>query len=110
MSLIAKTPEPPYYAAIFTNHQTDVTAGYEDMALRMVELASQQAGYLGIESVRKELAITISYWRDLESIKHWKANVEHLAAQEQGRKIWYSHYKTRICKVERDYEFSKTLS
>ena len=108
--MIAKTPEPPYYAVIFTSRQTQVTAAYEDMAARMFELASRQEGYLGMESVREELTITVSYWRDLASIKHWKANADHLAAQVQGRKIWYRQYKTRICKVERDYEFDRAHS
>jgi heme-degrading monooxygenase HmoA len=69
----------------------------------MVDLASKQPGFLGVESARNEVGITVSYWADLESIKAWKAHVEHLAAQKLGREIWYSAFKTRICKVERDY-------
>lgn len=106
MSLIAKTPKPPYYAVIFSNHlnknSTD-TEGYEKMAERMVELASLEEGFLGIESVRDDLGITISYWRDLESIKSWKVNAEHQEAQKLGHEKWYSTFKTRISKVERDY-------
>lgn len=103
MSLIANTPEPPYYAVIFSNHRTQVDEGYEDMAIRMVELASQQPGFLGVESVREELGVTVSYWKDLDSIKNWKANAEHLVAQKLGHEKWYSSFKTRIAKVERDY-------
>ena len=69
----------------------------------MLELAAQQPGYLGVESAREDLGITISYWRDLESIKQWKANAEHLEAQKNGRHRWYSSYQTRIALVERDY-------
>jgi heme-degrading monooxygenase HmoA len=100
---IASTPEPPYYAVIFTSLRTDGDNGYGAMAQRMDELAAQQPGYLGIESAREGLGITVSYWRDLESIRAWKANAEHLRAQQTGRSTWYSDYKTRICKVERDY-------
>ncbi len=103
MSLIAKTPEPPYYAVIFSNHRTDVNEGYEAMAMRMIELAAQQPGFLGVESVREDLGITVSYWTDLESIKKWKANAEHLVAQKLGHEKWYTSFKTRIAKVERDY-------
>jgi len=103
VSLIANTPEPPYYAVIFSNHRTQVDEGYEDMAIRMVELASQQPGFLGVESVREELGVTVSYWKDLDSIKNWKANAEHLVAQKLGHEKWYSSFKTRIAKVERDY-------
>lgn len=104
---IAKTPEPPYYAVIFTSLRTGGDNGYNQMGDRMVELAQQQIGYLGHESVRDGLGITISYWENLDSIRNWKKNTEHLFAQEQGRKVWYNAYKTRICKVERDYEFEK---
>ncbi len=103
MSLIANTPKPPYYAVIFSNETTDNTEGYTKMAKRMVELASQQDGFLGYESVREELGITVSYWTDLESIKKWKANSEHQIAQKLGHERWYSSFKTRIAKVERDY-------
>ncbi|USH04790.1 antibiotic biosynthesis monooxygenase [Grimontia kaedaensis] len=100
---IAKTPKPPYYAVIFTNVRTDVEDGYGDMAERMVELAAQEPGFLGIESVRDGLGITVSYWKDLDSIKQWKANVEHVGAQKLGREKWYAAFTTRIAKVERDY-------
>jgi heme-degrading monooxygenase HmoA len=104
MSLIANTPEPPYYAVIFSSLNTEVGEGYAETAARMVELAAQQPGFLGVESAREELGITVSYWSDLESIKAWKRNAEHLLAQKMGREKWYSSYKTRIARVERDYE------
>ena len=102
---IAKTPTPPYYAVIFTNELTDNTENYETTASRMIELAEQQPGYLGHESVRNGLGITISYWLDETSIKNWKQQSEHLLAQKMGREQWYKAFKTRIAKVERDYEF-----
>ncbi len=103
--MIAKTPAPPYYAVIFTSERTDVAEGYGETAERMVELAQQQPGYLGHESAREGLGITVSYWENLEAIREWKKNTEHLLAQKNGREKWYSGYKTRICKVERDYGF-----
>lgn len=103
MSLIAKTPEPPYYAVVFSSIRTEGDQGYGNMADRMLELAMQQEGFLGVESAREELGITVSYWSDLNSIKRWKQNAEHLEAQRLGHKQWYSSFKTRIAKVERDY-------
>jgi len=103
--MIAKTPKPPYYAVIFTSTRTDGDRGYSKMADYMLDLAQQQEGFLGIESAREDLGLTVSYWRDLESIKSWKENSEHLIAQEKGREEWYKNYKIRIAKVERDYEF-----
>ncbi|NJO91291.1 MAG: antibiotic biosynthesis monooxygenase [Chloroflexia bacterium] len=105
--MIAKTPNPPYYAVIFSSIRTEGDNGYNEMADKMVELAKQQEGFLGVESARNELGITVSYWTDLESIKKWKENAEHLIAQEKGRGKWYKTFKTRIAKVERDYDFEK---
>ncbi len=105
MSKIAKTKKPPYYAVIFTSHKRKGAHGYENTATRMIELAAQQPGFLGTESARTSVGITVSYWADLESIKAWKENAEHIIAQEKGKELWYSEYKTRIAKVERDYDF-----
>jgi heme-degrading monooxygenase HmoA len=103
--MIANTPETPYYAVIFTSLRTESDNGYGAMSDEMNKLAAQQPGYLGIESAREDIGITVSYWRSLEDIKNWKANTRHLIAQKTGRDVWYEHYKVRICKVERDYGF-----
>ena len=101
--MIAKTPKPPYYAVIFTSIKSEQIEGYAETANRMVELASKQKGFLGYESAREVLGITVSYWADLASMKAWKANSEHLVAQKQGRLSWYDYFKVRISKVEREY-------
>ena len=107
IDMIAKTPTPPYYAVIFTSIRTKGDNGYSEMADKMVELALKQDGFLGVELAREELGITVSYWRDLKSIKNWKENSEHSFAREKGKADWYKSFKTRIVKVERDYEFEK---
>ncbi len=104
--MIAQTPLPPYYAVIFTSEKTANEVGYQTMSERMAELAQQQPGYLGHESARDNIGITVSYWDSLEAIKNWKQNSEHLFAQKNGRDLWYAKYTTRICKVERDYTFT----
>ncbi len=105
--MIAQTPNPPYYAVIFSNVLSDIDIGYEEMAAKMMKLASEQDGFLGVETAREELGITVSYWRDLESIKKWKENSEHAIAQQMGKEVWYRSFKTRIARVERDYEYCK---
>ena len=107
MSEIANTPKAPYYAVIFTSHRTAGDNGYGKMADKMVELAKKQPGFLGVESARESLGITVSYWENLESIKEWKQNTEHLIAQKEGKNKWYAEFKVRISKVERDYGFTK---
>ena len=94
-----------YYAVIFTSTRTEVETGYAEMATKMVELAKNQPGFIGVESARNEIGITVSYWESLEAIQNWKANLVHLEAQEKGKTAWYKNYKVRIAKVEREYEF-----
>ncbi|NAS12516.1 antibiotic biosynthesis monooxygenase family protein [Poritiphilus flavus] len=99
--------ERPYYAVIFTNTRTDVDKGYAEMAEQMELLAREQPGYLGFESARDGLGISVSYWKDQKSIADWKSQLDHQMAQQQGIKEWYSWYKVRVCLVEREYEFHK---
>lgn len=96
-----------YYAVIFTSERTAIEEGYAEMAQKMEDLAKQQEGFIGVESARSEIGITVSYWKDLESIKNWKQNLDHLVAQQKGRSDWYKSYTTRICLVEREYSFEK---
>jgi len=103
MSEIAQTPKPTYYAVIFSSLRTPGDNGYGKMAERMMELASQQAGFLGVESAREHLGITVSYWESLEAIRNWKQHAEHQEAQRLGRQQWYSQFRLRIAKVEREY-------
>ena len=109
MSKPAHTPEPPYYAVIFTSTRTDVDDGYGAMSDKMVEMASQQPGFLGVESARGEdgLGITVSYWESEEAIANWRANVEHRVAQTTGRAQWYDEFVTRVAKVERTRNFKR---
>ena len=99
--------EAPYYAVIFTSLQSNDTNGYAEMAQTMEDLAKKQPGYLALEHARDEISITISYWESLESIAHWKANLDHIEAQKKGKQRWYQWYKIRICHVERAYDFNK---
>jgi heme-degrading monooxygenase HmoA len=104
-SNIATTPEPPYYAVIFTSKRSDGDHGYSQMADRMVDLAKTMPGYLGMESVRSAdgVGITVSYWRSEDDIGRWKQNAEHLRAQEGGKQIWYEAFAIRVARVERAY-------
>ncbi len=102
---LARTPEPPYYAVIFTSQRTEGDRGYGNMAQRMAELAKDMPGFLGLESVRGEdgFGISVSYWASEEAIKGWKTHAEHQVAQTTGKKTWYEDYALRVAKVERAY-------
>ncbi|QRK05695.1 antibiotic biosynthesis monooxygenase [Archangium violaceum] len=105
---IASTPQPPYVAVIFTSLRTTVDEGYALTSAEMVSMAGGQPGFLGIESARGAdgLGITVSYWKDMDSVRAWKSVSEHRMAQKLGRERWYRAYRTRVCVVEREYGFS----
>ena len=103
--MILDNLETPYYAVIFTTISSENTDGYLEAAQRMEILAKQQKGFLGMESARSEIGVTVSYWQTLAAISAWKNNMEHAAVRELGREKWYKKYQLRICKVERAYGF-----
>jgi heme-degrading monooxygenase HmoA len=98
----AKTPQPPYFAVIFTSIRTDGDNGYGETAKQVLELASEQPGFLGFESARQETGISVSYWASLEAIGAWKENIAHRQAQSRA-KDWYREFRVRVCCVEREY-------
>lgn len=105
------TPDPPYYAVIFSSSRTEGDRGYGQMADRMLELAAQQPGFLGSESARSAngFGITVSYWATAEAIVSWKQHTDHKAAQQAGKRGWYSENQVRIARVERAYGADRAL-
>jgi heme-degrading monooxygenase HmoA len=108
MSELADTPAPPYFAVIFSSFRTEGDRGYAEMSERMLSLAAEQPGFLGMESARDGLGITVSYWSSLDAIRAWHEHAEHRLAQRKGYREWYQSFKIRICKVEREYGFEST--
>ena len=105
--MIVNNLKPPYYAVIYSTITEDNLEGYFETAQKMEVLAKLQKGYLGIESARNQMGITVSYWQTLEDIVAWKNNLEHTEARNLGRVKWYKQYQLRICKVEREYDFKR---
>lgn len=104
MSLV-NTPNPPYYAVIFTSVRNSDRGEYDEVSKRMIELVQSQSGFLGFESAKEELGITVSYWESLEAVQNWANNPEHQVSQKLGKEKLYQSFKIRICKVEREYGF-----
>ncbi len=100
---LASTPEPPYTAVIFTSLRTPGDNGYAAAATAMADLARRQPGYLGMESAREEVGLTVSYWVDDQAARAWKQVAEHLLVQRTGRERWYVDYRVRVATVTRDY-------
>jgi heme-degrading monooxygenase HmoA len=104
MLLLAQTPQPPYFAVIFTSIRTESDNGYGETAEQILKLASEQPGFLGFESARQDIGISVSYWVSLEAIAAWKENITHRQAQARA-KDWYKEFRVRVCRVEREYGF-----
>ena len=111
MNNFAQTPDPPYYAVIFSSQRNaDDAEGYSKMSDRMFNLAAEQPGYLGVDTVYGEdgFGMTVSYWESLDAISNWRKIAEHKIAQKLGKEMWYDKYQIRVCLVEKDYGFSKS--
>ena len=104
---IATTPEPPYTAVIFTSVRTEVDHGYARASAAMDALVRQQPGFLGVESAREGIGITVSYWVDERAAQAWKQVAQHLLVQGAGRRRWYGEYQVRVATVTRDYGFAR---
>lgn len=94
------------YAVIFSSQRSqDDPHGYAATADRMVELAAQQPGFLGVESARgvDGFGITVSYWASEAAISAWRQHAEHVDARAQGRARWYEGFTLRVARVERAY-------
>jgi heme-degrading monooxygenase HmoA len=102
-----RTPDPPYYAVIFTSHRSADGGGYEETARRMFDLAAKQPGFLGYDTAADELGITVSFWADEAAIAAWKRDADHAYAQYEGRTRWYDAYEIRVARVERAYGFPR---
>lgn len=108
MNKLATTPEPPYYVVIFSSTSTTDSAGYAETAQRMIDLAAERPGFLGIDSAQSDgVGITVSYWESEAAIASWRSDAEHTLARETGRARWYQAYELRVARVERAYAWSR---
>jgi heme-degrading monooxygenase HmoA len=104
MASPATTPKPPYYAVIFTTVRNDGDSAYDETSKQMLELASKQPGFLGFETAKEEIGISVSYWSTQEAIKAWTEHMAHREAQNKA-KDWYKALRVRVCRVEREYGY-----
>lgn len=98
---------PPYFAVIFTSTHHLLDKEYDGLDDILIDLAKKNGGFLGMDSARSDIGISVSYWKTEEDILRWKKNTDHQVAIQKGIDRWYQHYNVRICKVERNYEFNR---
>jgi heme-degrading monooxygenase HmoA len=106
---LARTPDPPYLAVIFASVRNRQPGDqFDEIDQRMMTLAAQQPGFLGVETASSDVGITVSYWADEESIAAWRRNADHAFAQYEGRTRWFDAYELRVARVERAHSFTRT--
>lgn len=95
-----------HWAVIFISERQDDPAGYAGMDEATMSAVSELPGFIGWESVRQSpVGIFISYWKDLDSINIWRTDSLHREAKEQGRRTWYSAYRSLVCRIEEAHHF-----
>lgn len=94
------------YVVIFRAVARQLDAEYSRVAAQLRELALSRFGCLEFVAVNEDgQEVALSYWPDLDSIRAWKADADHLLAQQLGRERWYAGYRVQIAQVLRDYAF-----
>lgn len=80
---------------------------YFDLAKTLRPELEKIDGFVSIErfgSLAEEGKIlSLSFWRDEEAVKRWRTQLEHKAAQAQGRGGIFKDYRLRVASVIRDY-------
>lgn len=97
--------EVPYYCVIFTSLLSETDEEYAHYNQFLEDEAKKYPGFLGMDSARTGLGISVSYWKDTETIQAWKKHTDHIYAQQKGINKWYERYIVRIVRIEREYEF-----
>lgn len=96
------------YAVIF---EVEIADGKQNEYLNIAAMLKKQLvnmpGFISIERfeslVNEGKLVSLSFWKDEESLLFWKKNIDHLSAQRKGRASIFKDYRIRIAKVERDY-------
>lgn len=92
------------YVVIFRARVLQFDEEYAHRAARLRALALEQYGCIEFHATTEGAEeIALSYWPDLTSIQRWKADSEHLMAQQFGQERWYSQYTVEIAEIQRRY-------
>jgi uncharacterized protein len=107
---LGKNELPPQtWVVSFANERMPDDDGYGEMGDRMDVLASQQPGYVGIDSVRGSdgVGITVSRWSSIAAMVAWRRLGAHAEAQRRGRSDWYRSYRSDVARVDRTASFER---
>ena len=85
-------------------------ARYFDLAAGLREELAEVDGFLSIERFQSlsedDKFVSLSFWRDRESVEAWYRRPNHKAAQGEGRAGIFKDYRIRVAEVFRDYDLA----
>ncbi|MEO7577960.1 MAG: antibiotic biosynthesis monooxygenase [Massilia sp.] len=95
-------------AVIFEVLPSEGRAGeYFDTAAGLRARLEQVDGFISIERfaslTQPGKLLSLSFWRDEESVRAWRCGDAHRAAQARGREGVFAEYRLRVAQVLRDY-------
>lgn len=103
--MFSESVELPYFAVILTVRLNSAHAAFEIMMDKMMQVAAQQKGFLGVEQALDEENIHISYWQDRVAIKDWQEHTLNVRASSLGENFWFEAYQLRVVEVLEHNQF-----
>lgn len=83
---------------------------YFEMAASLKADLEQVDGFISVERFESVTQpgkyLSLSFWRDEESIENWYYHGDHSSAQKDGRDHIFDDYRIRVANVSRDYDMS----
>lgn len=83
---------------------------YLDLAARLRPQLEAIDGFLSIERFTSMTTegklLSLSFWRDEDSVKRWRQLEEHRLAQARGRDGIFLDYRLQVAEIVRDYGMS----
>ena len=85
----------------------DQKEGYLNIAASLKPTLEKMDGFISVERFQSltnpEKVLSLSFWKDEDSIKQWRSLEMHRMAQSKGRAIIFKDYHLRIANINRDY-------
>ena len=86
---------------------------YLEIASKLKEQLVKMDGFISIERftslVEEGKILSLSFWEDQNAIDNWKANIDHMSAQQKGRESLFEDYRIRVAEVVKDYTMETSM-
>ena len=80
---------------------------YFEIAAQLKSDLEKMDGFISVERFEslttKGKFLSLSFWRDEQSVATWRNHPEHRASQAEGRGGVFENYRLRVASVLRDY-------